>query len=102
MNCEKYIKVTKDFKCDTKERPDSCKWFDFSVDMCKNLKTYGMIKKELEVEVEKTQKTPVKKICCSCPDTKKIRDACNIESDDCKFFIEAHNLCLVNEGFKLE
>ena len=44
-----------------------------------------------------------KKICCSCPDTKKARDACTLEhgpdSDKCKDLIEAHKACLREEGF---
>ena len=44
-----------------------------------------------------------KKICCSCPDTKKLRDACTLEngpeSDLCKELIEKHKECLRGEGF---
>ena len=44
-----------------------------------------------------------KKICCSCPETKKLRDACTLEngpeSDTCKDLIEAHKVCLRGEGF---
>lgn len=42
-----------------------------------------------------------KKICCSCPDTKKARDECivlNGESE-CMALIEAHKACLRAEGF---
>eukprot|EP00512_Aurantiochytrium_limacinum_P000170 CAMPEP_0171486562 /NCGR_PEP_ID=MMETSP0958-20121227/1159_1 /TAXON_ID=87120 /ORGANISM="Aurantiochytrium limacinum, Strain ATCCMYA-1381" /LENGTH=64 /DNA_ID=CAMNT_0012019455 /DNA_START=52 /DNA_END=246 /DNA_ORIENTATION=+ len=44
-----------------------------------------------------------KKICCSCPETRKVRDNCvviNGESE-CKEAIEAHNACLRAEGFKV-
>jgi cytochrome c oxidase assembly protein subunit 17 len=44
-----------------------------------------------------------KKICCSCPDTKSLRDACTLEngpeSDLCKELIEKHKECLRGEGF---
>ena len=40
----------------------------------------------------------------SCPDTKKLRDACYVEHGDetiCAKFIEAHNKCLRDEGFNI-
>jgi cytochrome c oxidase assembly protein subunit 17 len=44
-----------------------------------------------------------KKICCSCPDTKTLRDGCTLEngpeSDLCKELIEKHKECLRGEGF---
>ena len=42
-----------------------------------------------------------KKICCSCPDTKTVRDSCVIENgeDKCAAVIEAHKECLRGEGF---
>ncbi|KAL5059328.1 hypothetical protein RYX36_030932 [Vicia faba] len=48
-------------------------------------------------------KTPKKKICCACPDTKRIRDECIVEhgEDACGKWIEAHRLCLRSEGFNV-
>ncbi|GMH51976.1 hypothetical protein TrRE_jg5705 [Triparma retinervis] len=45
-----------------------------------------------------------KKICCSCPDTKKPRDVCIVEKgeDACKDLIEAHKACLRAEGFDVK
>jgi cytochrome c oxidase assembly protein subunit 17 len=47
-----------------------------------------------------------KKICCSCPDTKKARDECVLmkgEDDiDCKKLIELHKECLRAEGFDVK
>ena len=47
-----------------------------------------------------------KPICCCCPDTKKVRDECVVykgeEDPDCKKFIEAHKLCLREEGFDVK
>lgn len=42
-----------------------------------------------------------KKICCSCPETKKPRDQCVVErgEDHCRDLIEAHKACLRAEGF---
>lgn len=44
-----------------------------------------------------------KKICCSCPDTKALRDACVAENgpENCEKLIEAHKVCLRAEGFKV-
>ncbi|CAK8574466.1 unnamed protein product [Lathyrus sativus] len=44
-----------------------------------------------------------KKICCACPDTKRIRDECIVEhgEDACAKWIEAHRLCLRSEGFNV-
>ena len=45
-----------------------------------------------------------KKICCSCPDTKKMRDECLMlkGEDNCRDLIEAHKVCLRNEGFRVD
>ena len=44
-----------------------------------------------------------KKICCSCPETKKPRDECvvTLGEDKCAELIEAHKSCLRAEGFKV-
>ena len=44
---------------------------------------------------------PKKKICCACPETKKLRDECIVEhgEDACAKWIEAHRQCLRAEGF---
>ncbi|PKA65484.1 hypothetical protein AXF42_Ash005818 [Apostasia shenzhenica] len=46
---------------------------------------------------------PKKKICCACPDTKKLRDECIVEHGEsaCTKWIEAHKLCLRAEGFNV-
>lgn len=47
-----------------------------------------------------------KKICCCCPETKKARDECVLmkgeEHDDCLKLIEAHKVCLREEGFTVK
>ncbi|MCO5557994.1 hypothetical protein L7F22_011568 [Adiantum nelumboides] len=47
---------------------------------------------------------PKKKICCACPDTKRLRDECIAEHgpEDCGQLIEAHLRCLRAEGFNSE
>ncbi|MBA0692908.1 hypothetical protein Goari_010431 [Gossypium aridum] len=44
---------------------------------------------------------PKKKICCACPETKKLRDECIVEHGEeaCAKWIEAHRICLRAEGF---
>ncbi|XP_058779583.1 cytochrome c oxidase copper chaperone 1-like [Vicia villosa] len=56
---------------------------------------------ETACEVSKAPKK--KKICCACPDTKRIRDECIVEhgEDACAKWIEAHRLCLRAEGFNV-
>eukprot|EP00186_Timspurckia_oligopyrenoides_P002381 CAMPEP_0182441104 /NCGR_PEP_ID=MMETSP1172-20130603/58_1 /TAXON_ID=708627 /ORGANISM="Timspurckia oligopyrenoides, Strain CCMP3278" /LENGTH=72 /DNA_ID=CAMNT_0024635249 /DNA_START=63 /DNA_END=281 /DNA_ORIENTATION=+ len=46
---------------------------------------------------------PKLKICCACPDTKKLRDECIIENGEeaCQNLIEAHKVCLRAEGFNV-
>ncbi|GAQ79864.1 Cytochrome c oxidase assembly protein/Cu2+ chaperone COX17 [Klebsormidium nitens] len=48
---------------------------------------------------------PKKKICCACPNTKRLRDECialnGPDSAECLVLIEAHKVCLRSEGFKV-
>nr|GMD60577.1 cytochrome C oxidase copper chaperone 1-like [Ipomoea batatas] len=46
---------------------------------------------------------PKKKICCACPETKKLRDECIVKHGEfaCKKWIEAHLKCLRTEGFNV-
>ncbi|WOK96294.1 cytochrome c oxidase copper chaperone 1 [Canna indica] len=46
---------------------------------------------------------PKKKICCACPETKKLRDECIVEHGEaaCEKWIQAHLQCLRAEGFKV-
>ncbi|KAI3716134.1 hypothetical protein L6452_23252 [Arctium lappa] len=50
-----------------------------------------------------SESKPKKKICCACPDTKKLRDECVVEHGEtaCSKWIEAHRLCLRSEGFNV-
>ncbi|KAL6006739.1 hypothetical protein ACLOJK_032233 [Asimina triloba] len=55
------------------------------------------------VMVSESNQKPKKKICCACPETKRLRDECIVEhgEDACTKWIEAHLICLRAEGFKL-
>lgn len=46
---------------------------------------------------------PKKKICCACPDTKKLRDECIVAKGEaaCSKWIDAHLSCLRAEGFNV-
>ncbi|KAK8918381.1 hypothetical protein KSP39_PZI021862 [Platanthera zijinensis] len=46
---------------------------------------------------------PKKKICCACPETKRLRDECVVEHGEsaCTKWIEAHKQCLRAEGFNI-
>lgn len=46
---------------------------------------------------------PKKRMCCACPDTKRLRDECIVEHGEaaCKKWIEAHLQCLRMEGFNV-
>ncbi|XP_021594501.2 cytochrome c oxidase copper chaperone 1 [Manihot esculenta] len=46
---------------------------------------------------------PKKKICCACPETKKLRDECIVEHGEtaCTKWIDAHRQCLRAEGFNV-
>ncbi|CAM6087457.1 unnamed protein product [Calypogeia fissa] len=50
-----------------------------------------------------TSPAPKKKICCACPDTKRLRDECVVAhgEDACGKWIDAHKMCLRAEGFKV-
>eukprot|EP00325_Prymnesiales_sp_UTEX-LB-985_P028780 CAMPEP_0174723074 /NCGR_PEP_ID=MMETSP1094-20130205/40003_1 /TAXON_ID=156173 /ORGANISM="Chrysochromulina brevifilum, Strain UTEX LB 985" /LENGTH=70 /DNA_ID=CAMNT_0015924049 /DNA_START=32 /DNA_END=244 /DNA_ORIENTATION=+ len=49
------------------------------------------------------ERKPKCKICCACPDTRKLRDECIVENGEekCSPMIEAHKACLRAEGFKV-
>ncbi|XP_057424945.1 cytochrome c oxidase copper chaperone 1-like [Lotus japonicus] len=54
-------------------------------------------------EASGVESKPKKKICCACPDTKKLRDECIVEHGEaaCTKWIEAHKQCLRAEGFNV-
>ncbi|WJX93923.1 hypothetical protein P8452_75397 [Trifolium repens] len=54
-------------------------------------------------EAHAAESKPKKKICCACPDTKKLRDECIVEHGEeaCGKWIEAHKQCLRAEGFNV-
>lgn len=77
----------------------------FSVLMGSNASTLPEKESEVVATVTSTstESKPKKKICCACPDTKKLRDECIVEHGEaaCSKYIEAHLECLRAEGFKI-
>jgi len=68
-----------------------------------------MSDKEQNVAATEAPKGPTlgksgKKICCSCPETRRPRDECVVlkGESECKDLIEAHKACLRSEGFSVE
>lgn len=49
------------------------------------------------------QEKPKLKICCACPETKRVRDECIVTNGEgeCLPYIEAHKVCLREAGFKV-
>ncbi|KNA07714.1 hypothetical protein SOVF_169340 [Spinacia oleracea] len=58
---------------------------------------------EMVTKASEQDQKPKKKICCACPDTKKLRDECIVQNgeDACGKWIEAHKQCLRAEGFNV-
>jgi cytochrome c oxidase assembly protein subunit 17 len=81
-----------------------CKWLIEAHGMCMGYTNKENLSIEIQKSLELEPRTPKKKICCSCPETKKARDACIVqhgqENEQCGHLIEAHKLCLRNEGFQ--
>ncbi|XP_051187772.1 cytochrome c oxidase copper chaperone 1 [Lolium perenne] len=65
--------------------------------------TAAPVSEEKAVQTPASDTKPKKKICCACPDTKKLRDECIVEhgEDACGKWIEAHRQCLRAEGFNV-
>lgn len=53
-------------------------------------------------QAEKTEAKPLK-ACCACKPTRKMRDEClmNFGPEKCEEFVNAHNDCLRQLGFKV-
>jgi len=58
--------------------------------------------KEVVAEEQKEESKPLKP-CCSCPETKKVRDECIMENgeENCGDLIEAHKQCMRDLGFNI-
>jgi cytochrome c oxidase assembly protein subunit 17 len=64
---------------------------------------------QVQTEISKPQTTVLvgksgKKICCACPATKKERDECVVTNgpEACSAKIEAHKMCLREDGFQVD
>ena len=53
---------------------------------------------------EAPKKTPTCKICCACPEERRVRDECFIfkGAEVCKEEIDGFYACLLREGFSQE
>ncbi|XVF70213.1 hypothetical protein PTKIN_Ptkin11bG0142400 [Pterospermum kingtungense] len=62
-----------------------------------------LLPKQGSAETSGAESQPKKKICCACPETKKLRDECIVEHGEeaCAKWIEAHRMCLRAEGFSV-
>jgi cytochrome c oxidase assembly protein subunit 17 len=63
----------------------------------------GVVTEAAAAAVGVPAEAPKKKICCACPETKKLRDECVVEhgEDACTKWIDAHKQCLRREGFNV-
>lgn len=101
-DCEISEKFFKQCLEEKKEKPHfDCSFLEKAHHICLKKTTFSLLNKEIEESLIKNPRVPEKKICCACPETKKARDECNLQSDDCKLFIDVHQLCLKNQGFKV-
>lgn len=94
---EKFFK-----KCleEKKEKPHfDCGFLEKAHNVCLGKTTLASIEKDIDFSLKQNPRIPEKKICCTCPETKKSRDECTLFSDDCKLFIDIHQLCLKSHGF---
>ena len=105
-NCEIIKNLLSECQQNNKEEPAKCAWAAKALDLCTNKTTLEKEISFIEKSLEQNPRTPQKKICCSCPDIKKIRDSCLIvngeENSDCKFLITSYRLCLRDAGFTRE
>ncbi|XWS09993.1 hypothetical protein CRYUN_Cryun39dG0037700 [Craigia yunnanensis] len=63
----------------------------------------GLQQNQGSAKTSGAESKPKKKICCACPETKKLRDECIVEHGEeaCAKWIEAHRMCLRAEGFNV-
>lgn len=118
--CKKYsagkIIMSKKPCCDcplTKELRDECilkngeerkcRFLIQAHNMCMGYVKRDDLIRKIEEQLKISPRIPSKKICCSCPETKQVRDQCIMEhgqESDCMYVIEAHKMCLREEGFE--
>ncbi|KAL9655110.1 hypothetical protein ABK040_008891 [Willaertia magna] len=88
------------------EDKTKCKWLENANNLCLQNTTFEKELESIDKSLQEFPRVPVKKICCSCPDIKKIRDDCLIskgdENSECKYLIQSYRLCLRDLGFTKE
>jgi cytochrome c oxidase assembly protein subunit 17 len=81
-----------------------CEFLIAAHNLCMGYVSKDTLIQRIQSDVQNNPRTPTKKICCSCPDTKRVRDDCvakyGPDNEDCQYLIEGHKLCLRNEGFQ--
>ena len=106
MACETIKNLLAECKQNNAEDVSKCKWAETALAMCTKQTTLESELASIEKSLEQAPRTPAKKICCSCPDIKKVRDSCLItngeENQECKYLISAYRLCLRDVGFTRE
>ena len=82
----------------------NCSFLLTAHDICLGRTTYKQEADSILEKLKKNPKTPTKKICCVCPETKSVRDDCHMKGDEksCEKYYNSHKLCLLNEGFKID
>ncbi|XWS52063.1 hypothetical protein CRYUN_Cryun11dG0035200 [Craigia yunnanensis] len=63
----------------------------------------GLQQNQGSATISGVESKPKKKICCACPETKKLRDECIVDHGEeaCAKWIQAHRMCLRAEGFNV-
>lgn len=93
--------------CGFQENSKMSSWVEHTETAVKGTITFSTQPQEVcqvkNSEQPEADAKPKKKICCACPETKKLRDECVVENgeDACGKLIEAHKKCLRAEGFNV-
>jgi cytochrome c oxidase assembly protein subunit 17 len=104
-NCEDSFEVYKScLSNQLKDTKINCEFLLKGHEICLKKTSFSDETKKILENLKINPKTPTKKICCVCPETKKARDDCHITGDEtkCQKFYDSHKLCLLSEGFKID
>ncbi|KAG2393934.1 hypothetical protein C9374_003698 [Naegleria lovaniensis] len=106
MSCETIKSLLSECQQNNADDVSKCKWAEKALQLCTKQTTLENELSLIEKSLSEAPRTPAKKICCSCPDIKKIRDSCLItngeDNAECKYLITAYRLCLRDVGFSRE
>lgn len=81
---------------------EACRWVIEAHNLCMEYTTRETLLQRIK-DSGAEDRVPTKKVCCSCPVSKRYRDDCVVEhgTEKCEWLIEGHKMCLRNEGFKI-